>query len=247
MNLLLLGGTAEARALVAPLLAAGHRPTYSLAGRSPAPPLLPCPVRRGDFGHWWDLVAYLTAAGLEGVIDATHPHAARISQQAARACAHLGLPLWRWQRPPWRPRPGDRWQRFSHPTPLLAALAPYRRILFTVGASAYAWWPWRGPGQTWFVRALRPPPRRRPGLHPLLQRGPFALAQERRLLRRLRPEALVSKESGGPHVAAKLRAARELGLPVLLLRPPPAPAYGQPVASLAALLAALARHEASGP
>jgi precorrin-6A/cobalt-precorrin-6A reductase len=43
-------------------------------------------------------------------------------------------------------------------------------------------------------------------------------------------EVVVTKDSGGPMTAAKLTAARELGVPVVLVRRPPLP-EGVPVAA----------------
>jgi precorrin-6A/cobalt-precorrin-6A reductase len=53
-------------------------------------------------------------------------------------------------------------------------------------------------------------------------RGPFSLAEERHLLERHAIEVLVCKASGGAATEAKLIAARELSLPVIIVRRPPA-------------------------
>ena len=238
LRLLLLGGTGEGRTLALALHRAGHDVTYSLAGRGGRPPL-PCPVRVGGFGGAGGLADHLRAGGFHGLVDATHPFAATISRHAAEAARRTGLPLWRWQRPPWSPGPGDRWQRCADVPALLHALAGHRRILFTVGRTAFAWAERRPPGQTWFVRALACPSDLPEGVHGLAARGPFSEAKELDLMRRLRVDALVSKDSGGEATRAKLDAARRLGLPVYLLARPTPPEYGQPVSDLKALLTAL--------
>lgn len=54
-------------------------------------------------------------------------------------------------------------------------------------------------------------------------RGPFTLTSERALIASLGIDVIVSKNSGGSATDAKLQAARELGLPIIMRRRPPAP------------------------
>ncbi|WP_374216271.1 cobalt-precorrin-6A reductase [Frankia sp. R82] len=77
----------------------------------------------------------------------------------------------------------------------------------------------------WFlVRCVEPPDAALPPRHAvLLDRGPFDVAAERDLLRRYAIDVVITKDSGGPMTAAKLTAARELGLPVILVDRPATP------------------------
>ncbi|MGA5304925.1 cobalt-precorrin-6A reductase [Nucisporomicrobium flavum] len=67
-------------------------------------------------------------------------------------------------------------------------------------------------------------------LEVVLDRGPFGLDAERELMLRHRIDVLVTKDSGG--AAPKLDAARELGIPVLMVDRPPLPAGVPTVATV---------------
>src|SRR5215467_13053598 len=109
-RVLILGGTLEARRLAERLRGrADLGVTLSLAGRTATPAAQPVPVRIGGFGGAEGLAAYLRAERIAALIDATHPYAATISDNAARAAAAAGVRLLALRRPPWQPVAGDRW------------------------------------------------------------------------------------------------------------------------------------------
>ena len=56
----------------------------------------------------------------------------------------------------------------------------------------------------------------------IVGRGPFSLLDERRHIERHAIDMLVCKASGGTATEAKIIAARERGLPVIMVRRPPA-------------------------
>jgi len=220
---LVLGGTAEARALAAALVGrAGMRVVSSLAGRVANPRLPAGEVRIGGFGGSDRLARWLRDERIDAVVDATHPFAERISASAASACAEAGIPLLRLERPGWRERRGDRWhwaENLEHAAALTERLSS--RAFLTTGRQGLA--AFAEIERTWFlVRCVDPPEGPLPPRHELvLERGPYTLARERQLFESRRIDVLVTKDSGGEHTAAKLDVARERRCPVIVVRRPP--------------------------
>ncbi len=212
-KVLILGGTGDARALAAELHDAGTDVTSSLAGRVADPNLPPGRTRIGGFGGPDGLARYLTEHRIDRVIDATHPFATRISENAISACAAARVPLQRLERPGFDAHPDDTWV-----DTLAEAAAHCRgRVLLTTGRQGIA--AFRDTDAWLLIRCITAPdgplPRHRALL---LQRGPFTLEHERALLRHHRIDMLITKDSGGP--APKLDAARERGLPIVMVRRP---------------------------
>lgn len=227
-TVLLLGGTGEARKLAEQLVAAfgdSLRVISSLAGRTTEPVPIVGEVRRGGFGGAEGMERYLRDLRPVAVIDATHPFAAVISRNAAVAAAAAGVPRLVVTRPQWQAEPGDRWIDVADATTAADALKDFGpRVWLTLGTAdvvAFA-----GLADRWFlIRRVEAPS----GPLPLangelvLARGPFRIEDERRLIATHRLDVLVCRASGGTATAPKLAAAREAGLPVVMIRRPPAP------------------------
>jgi precorrin-6A/cobalt-precorrin-6A reductase len=240
-HVLVLGGTTEARELAAELAARpGVRVTTSLAGRVSRPGALEGDVRTGGFGGADGLARWLREHRVDAVADATHPFASGITANAARAAAATGIPAVVLRRPGWRPGPGDRW----HPVgslPEAAALLPElgRRVFLTTGRLGLA--AFADLGRLHFlVRSVEAPEPPLPSdTEVLLARGPFSVDDEKSLLLGHRIDVLVTKDSGGAATAAKLTAARGLGLPVVVVGRPPLPEDVRAVPDVASALALL--------
>ncbi|WP_197505743.1 cobalt-precorrin-6A reductase [Mycobacterium sp. 852002-53434_SCH5985345] len=222
MRVLLLGGTAEGRAL-AKVLHPRVDIVSSLAGRVPDPALPVGPVRVGGFGGVDGLRRWLLDERVGAVIDATHPFAATMTAHAAQACAELQIPHLVLARPAWDP--GDAIVVDSD-TKAAEAVAKhdFSRVFLTTGRSgtrAFA------GSDAWFlIRAVtEPDPASLPRRHQLvLSRGPYRYDDELALLREHRIDALVTKNSGGQMTRAKLDAAAALGIPLVMVARPPLPA-----------------------
>lgn len=223
-RVLVLGGTAEARALAAALVGR-VAVVSSLAGRVADPALPAGEVRVGGFGGVAGLVAWLRAERVAAVVDATHPFAATMTEHAVAACREVGTPLLVLRRPGWTAVPGDRWHHVGSLAGAAAAVGALgSRVFLTTGRRSLAGFT-GVPGRRVLLRSVDPPDGPLPaGVDLVLDRGPFSLEGERDLLRRHRIDVVVTKNSGGAMVAAKLVAARELGLPVVVVDRPPAPA-----------------------
>jgi precorrin-6A/cobalt-precorrin-6A reductase len=225
-RVLILGGTAEANALAETLAEAGRREVIvSLAGRTAAPRSGPAPIRRGGFGGPEGLRAYLEAERISAVIDATHPFAGRISEHAARACAAAGVARVALSRPPWRAGTGDDWRGAAGGAGAAALLPPGARAFLALGRQRLE--PFAARADVWFlIRVVDPPTAPLlPGPHlAITGRGPFAVEDERALITAHDITHLVARNSGGAGARAKLVAARELTVPVIMIaRPPPPP------------------------
>ncbi len=227
VKLLILGGTGEAVAL-AERAAADPRLEVitSLAGRTRHPAAVPGRLRIGGFGGAAGLAAFLEDQNIDLLVDATHPYAAAISAHAATACEKAHLPRLVLVRPPWEETAGDRWIEVPDATAAADALVDLgRRVFLSTGRQDLA--PFARLADHWFLlRLIDPPAEPLPLPHHelILARGPFTEADERALLGRHRIDALVSKNSGGSATYAKISAARGLGLPVVMVARPAAPA-----------------------
>jgi precorrin-6A/cobalt-precorrin-6A reductase len=158
-------------------------------------------------------------------VDATHPFAEAISANAVAACADAGLPLLRLSRAGWRPREGDEWhyaRSLADAATVLPSLGA--RVLLTTGRQGLV--AFAGLDALWFlIRCVDPPAGAMPANRQvLLARGPYQRDAELALMRRFAISVLVTKDSGGSLTAGKLAAARDLGIPVVMISRPESPA-----------------------
>lgn len=224
-HLLLLAGSGEAREIAAALSGAQDwSVTASLLfpERSTGP--LPVPARLGRFGGEDGMARFLTSERVDAVLDATHPFASQITAQSARVCARLAIPFAQVLRPAWTPGPGDRWTEVANEAAVAAFLRPGQRVFTTTGRATLEHLVSRSSAR-FFVRQLEPRDATDGyrNVRYVTGQGPFSVQEELDTLRDLKIDVLVCKNSGGAPSHTKLDAARELGIPVILVARPPQP------------------------
>ncbi len=226
LRLLLLAGTREARLLAARLKDDGRLDiTASLAGVTSQPASLGVKTRSGGFGGVDGLVDYLRDHAINAMIDATHPFAATMTRHATQACAVAGTRMLRLQRPAWRPLPEDDWRMVPDAAEAAAALPAGARAFLAIGKTDLAAFA-RREDVSFTMRMIDPPEPEAtlPGGKILWGPPGTTVSDEEALLRAHKISVLVAKNSGGKAGAAKLAAARNLGLRVVMIDRPEPPA-----------------------
>lgn len=205
---------------------AGIPATYSYAGRVDKPKTQPISQRVGGFGGVAGLVAYLREHSITHVVDATHPFAAQMSWNAFHACAEAGVELMALTRPAWRAESGDQWTHVPDIEGAVAVLdGSSRRVMLALGRMHVE--DFAAQPQHHYVLRLVDAPSVAPSLPShsvVVARGPFDVAGDIALFKEHAVEIVVCKNAGGIGAEAKIHAARELGLPVVMIDRPALPA-----------------------
>jgi len=225
-RVLILGGTIEARLLGERLAKHGGLDvTLSLAGRTMSPVPHAVPVRIGGFGGAGGLADYIVKKRVDALIDATHPYATIISENASAAARQTGVPFVTLRRAPWKAVTGDRWIEVDDTRAAVQALGETsRRVFVTLGRNDLA--PFAGaPQHFYLIRSVDPvdPPLPLPRVSYVTERGPFNEGHDRALMTEHKIDIVIAKNSGGNAAYGKIAAARTLGIEVIILRRPQVP------------------------
>lgn len=237
MRILLLGGTTEASLLAQALKEAGFDAVFSYAGRTDDPSAQPLPMRIGGFGGLEGLIAYMRAENISHVIDATHPFAAQMSWNAHAARTALERPLLALERAPWRPLKIDHWTEVANNAAALAALPDSpTRVFLAIGKQGLD--DFKTDVQHHYLLRLIDSPAQKPlpNSTVIIAKGPFTVEGDTALLQKHKITHVVAKNAGGKGASAKLAAARDLGLPVIMIARPALPQRTR-VESVAAAIA----------
>jgi precorrin-6A/cobalt-precorrin-6A reductase len=239
LRVLILGGTGDASELATKASAIeGVLAIASFAGRTKQPIIPIENFRVGGFGGVAGLVSYLQETKIDLLIDATHPFANQISWNAATAANEVGIPRLLLNRPPWEKLEADNWVEVESIEAAAEILGKQpQRVFLTIGRQQLL--PFSHLDNIWFLMRLIDPPEIDAFLPKgklLCDRGPFALKNERKLLVKNNIDTIVSKNSGGDATYAKIIAARELGIKVVMVQRPQLP-NGEQVESIDAAIA----------
>ena len=219
-TILILGGTREAADLARDLVAAAPeaRVITSLAGRTREPAPLAGEVRTGGFGGVEGLARYLTENNVTRLIDATHPFARRISANALEASRITGVPLDIRTRKPWERQAGDTWTEVATLDQARAAIPSGARVLLALGSQHIGVFASREDVH-FVVRMIDPPgaPLGLPDYALVLGRPGDTAAVEAMLMIAHSITHIVCRNSGGQAAYAKIEAARDLRLPVIMV------------------------------
>jgi precorrin-6A/cobalt-precorrin-6A reductase len=221
--ILILGGTAEASKLASRLAAQGHRVISSLAGRTLNPATLKGEVRIGGFGGARGLIAYIVKQEVSVLIDATHPFATQISDNAILAAASTKTHFVRLERPAWHAKPGDSWSIVASLEDAVSLIPAKARVLLALGRQHIA--PFSRRGDVHFVVRMIDPPEAPLDLvdFELELSKPGKVDDETAFLTTKRLTHIICRNSGGTASYTKIRAARDLGIPVIMIDRPHRP------------------------
>lgn len=217
-KILILGGTKEAAELAEELVKKNHQVTTSLAGRTKEPLLLSGETRIGGFGGAVGLANYLVEEQFDRFIDATHPFAKQISKNALEASKLSGISLEIKTRQPWVIQEGDNWIEVEDLHAATKAIPANSRILLALGSQHIGIFKFR-TDVFYLVRMVDQPREPLPlPYHQLLLGIPSPDWQvERELLKEHKITHIVCRNSGGIGAYAKIQAARNLSLPVIMI------------------------------
>ena len=230
MRILILGGTAEARALAGRLGRARSTFAVTLVARRPhrrSPRRKPCRCGSAASAAPRASPRYLRDERIDVLIDATHPYAAAISANAAqRRRQRRRVKLLALRRPPWTQDRRRRLDRGRRRRGRGGALWARRRAACSSRSAARSFSP-SPPRRSTIISSaasIRSIRRSRCRTRPTSPRaGRSARPRTARCSNATASRLVVAKNSGGDATYGKIAAARALGLPVIMLKRPALP------------------------
>lgn len=215
--ILILGGTSEAYQLAEILHDKQINCVTSLAGRTSSPRLPMGKWRIGGFGGVSGLMTYLLTAKINLIIDATHPFARQITDNARQAARITKIPLIRLERPLWKQQKGDIWTNTKNIDEALTIIPKDKNILLALGRKQLARFANRKEA-IFFARMINYPDNQDAFKNiEFIISPPTDCASEKELFLSKNIDCIVCRNSGGSVSYGKIEAARELCIPVIMI------------------------------
>ena len=222
-KILILGGTKEAFSLAKTLVADGHDVTTSLVGATNNPAPVEGKLRIGGYSKGFisgaiGLAEYLEDECFDQLIDATHPFAKQISENAKIAAEMSGVPLEVISRLPWVRQASDQWIEVISIEDAVSAIPKGAKVFLALGSKYIDVFENR-PDVDFLVRMVDEPylPLRLNKHKLILGKPNREMGQEKSLFLEHEITHVVCRNSGGTGSYAKIEAARTLSIPVILI------------------------------
>lgn len=218
MKILILGGIKEASHLAEKLVSEGHDVVTSLAGRTKEPKPIKGKTRIGGFGGVIGLVEYLEKNKIELLIDCTHPFAKQISANAIKAAKLANIKLEVHTRTPWHQHENDIWISVKDLEEARDKIPPKARVLLALGSQYIDLFKTRH--DVFFLVRMVDEPKQQLSLpnHKLLLGKPSSdWRQEKQVLEENQITHIICRNSGGTGAYAKIEAARNMQMPVIIV------------------------------
>jgi precorrin-6A/cobalt-precorrin-6A reductase len=221
-NILILGGTKEARELCLEVNRRNIRSIVSYAGRVTTVETQPLPSRIGGFGGVAGMVDFITQQRITHLIDATHPFAKNISENAIKAAKITGTRFATLERPEWVAGPEDNWIRVKNVNEAVNSLnKTSERIFLAIGKQNIGEFMTQDQ-HFYLLRFVEEDPLKvfQSICHVIYAKGPFKYEDDKKILLNYKISKVITKNSGGNGVRAKIDAARVLKIPVVMIDRP---------------------------
>ena len=194
----------------------------SYAGRVTNVETQPLPSITGGFGGVAGMVEFITQQRITHLIDATHPFAKNISENAIKAAKITGTLFVALERPEWVAGPEDNWTRVTNITEAINSLnKTSERIFLAIGKQNI------GEFMThdrnfYLLRFVEEDPLNvvKSICHVIYAKGPFQYEDDKKILCDYKINKVITKNSGGNGARAKIDAARFLKIPVIMIDRP---------------------------
>lgn len=221
-TILILSGTAEAFDLAAKLQK--EQPKWriisSLAGRTQNPKLPTGEIRIGGFGGVDGLIDYISKQNVDKIYDATHPFALNISKNAIHAAQQSGIEYERIERAPWEKVTNDNWIEVASIQEAADRLPENATAFLALGRQYIKAFEHRADCH-FIVRMVDQPDDVPLSSYEIIQGLPnSAASDEQNLFTQHNITHLVTRNSGGEKSYAKIIAARDAQIPVIMIQRP---------------------------